>query len=129
MSVSDPDGTLWQNYGETIVEVSRNGRMLDDRQLYELWQKDFFMITAANPFSKKLSDEENEFRNLELYVLLALISQDILEGHGRDSTWTWVEKGWVLSADEEKLILLAKKFEQNAIFKFTAQGREIIDCR
>ena len=39
-------------------------------------------------------------------------------------------KGWLLqNGEEEKLILLAKKYEQNAIFKFTQEGREIIDCR
>jgi hypothetical protein len=40
-----------------------------------------------------------------------------------------MERGWVLRArDENQLIDLAKQFKQNAIFKFTAHGKEVIDC-
>ena len=130
MSSSRSDDSLWQSYKETIVEIVLQEKSLSDRQLYEIWKTDFYMITAANPFSKLLTDDENRIRNQELHSLLIKDYQEILTGIGKDSTSTWAEEGWVIrGGEEEKLILLAKKYEQNAIFKFTQEGREIIDCR
>jgi len=130
MGGSGPEASLWQSYKETIVEIVLKEKSLSDRQLYEIWRTDFYMITAANPFSKLLTDDENRIRNQELHSLLIKDYQEILTGIGKDSTSTWAEEGWVVrGGEEEKLILLAKKYEQNAIFKFTQEGREIIDCR
>ena len=130
MSSSRSDDSLWQSYKETIVEIVLQEKSLSDRQLYEIWRTDFYMITAANPFSKLLTDDENRIRNQELHLMLIKDYQEILTGIGKDSTGTWAEEGWVVrGGEEEKLISLAKKYEQNAIFKFTQEGREIIDCR
>ena len=130
MGGSGSEASLWQSYKETIVEIVLEEKSLSDRQLYEIWKTDFYMITAANPFSKLLTDDENRIRNQELHSLLIKDYQEILTGIGKDSTSTWTEEGWVVrGGEEEKLILLAKKYEQNAIFKFTQEGREIIDCR
>ena len=130
MSSSRSDDSLWQSYKETIVEIVLQEKSLSDRQLYEIWRTDFYMITAANPFSKLLTDDENRIRNQELHLMLIKDYQEILTGIGKDSTGTWAEEGWVVrGGDEGRLILLAKKFEQNAIFKFTLTGSEIIDCR
>jgi hypothetical protein len=130
MSSSRSDDSLWKSYKETIVEIVLQEKSLSDRQLYEIWKTDFYMITAANPFSKLLTDDENRIRNQELHSLLIKDYQEILTGIGKDSTSTWAEEGWVVrGGEEEKLILLAKKYQQNAIFKFTQEGREIIDCR
>ena len=130
MSSSRSDDSLWQSYKETIVEIVLQEKSLSDRQLYEIWRTDFYMITATNPFSKLLTDDENRIRNQELHLILIKDYQEILTGIGKDSTGTWAEEGWVVrGGEEEKLISLAKKYEQNAIFKFTQEGREIIDCR
>ena len=130
MGGSASEDSLWQSYKETIVEIVLQEKSLSDRQLYEIWRTDFYMITAANPFSKLLTDDENRIRNQELHSILIKDFQEILIGIGKDSTSTWTEEGWVVrGGEEEKLILLAKKYEQNAIFKFTQEGREIIDCR
>ena len=130
MGGSGSEASLWQSYKETIVEIVLKEKSLSDRQLYEIWKTDFYMITAANPFSKLLTDDENRIRNQELHSLLIKDYQEILTGIGKDSTSTWTEEGWIVrGGEEEKLILLAKKYEQNAIFKFTQEGREIIDCR
>jgi len=130
MGGSGSEASLWQSYKETIVEIVLQEKCLSDRQLYEIWRTDFYMITAANPLSKLLTDDENRIRNQELHSILIKDYQEILTGIGKDSAGTWAEEGWVVRGGEErKLISLAKKYEQNAIFKFTQEGREIIDCR
>jgi len=130
MSSSRSGDSLWQSYKETIVEIVLQEKSLSDRQLYEIWKTDFYMITAANPFSKLLTDDENRIRNQELHSILIKDFQEILIGIGKDSTSTWAEEGWVVRGGEEEILIsLAKRYEQNAIFKFTQEGRETIDCR
>lgn len=121
---------LWDSYKLTTVEVHVGDKVLTEGQMQDLWNCDFYMITASNPFSRLLSEADNNARNEELHALLKEEFEEILDGVGKDLAGTWAEKGWVVrGGDEGRLILLAKKFEQNAIFKFTLTGREIIDCR
>lgn len=124
------ENLLWDAYNETSVEISLGDKVLTENQLQSLWRQDFFMITASNPFSQRLSIEENKSRNEELRVLLSQDYVEILAGIGKSPNGTWAEEGWVVrGGDEAKLISLAKKFQQNAIFKFTSSGREIINCQ
>jgi hypothetical protein len=120
---------LLGKYGETVVEIFLDGKTLAYQELYAIWQRDFYMITAANPYSQLLSDEENKARNQSLHVELTKISELILSAIGRDPTSDWSEHGWVLPTSDEKLLIdLARKFHQNAIFKFSESGKQVIDC-
>ena len=97
MSANSSGDTLWQNYDETIVEIFRDGITHSDRDLYEVWQSNFYMITASNPFSKLLDPEENRIRNDELRVLLENDYKEILPGVGKNHTETGLKKvGWSL---------------------------------
>jgi hypothetical protein len=120
---------LFEKYEETVVEILLDGKTISEQELYSIWKDDFYMITAANPYSELLPENENEIRNQQLLEHLLLHVAEVLPAIGRDPLGTWMEKGWVLRArDENQLIDLAKQFKQNAIFKFTAQGKEVIDC-
>lgn len=120
---------LLGKYGETVVEIFLDGKTLSYQELYAIWQRDFYMITAANPYSQLLSDEENKARNQSLHGELTKISELILSAIGRDPTSDWSEHGWVLPTSDEKLLIdLARKFHQNAIFKFSESGKQVIDC-
>jgi hypothetical protein len=120
---------LLEKYDETVVEILLDGITISEQELYSIWKDDFYMITAANPYSELLPESENEIRNQQLLELLLLHVAEVLPAIGRDSLGSWIEKGWVLRArNENQLINLAKQFEQNAIFKFTAHGKEVIDC-
>lgn len=120
---------LFEKYEETVVEILLDGKTISEQELYSIWKDDFYMITAANPYSELLPENENEIRNQQLLEHLLLHVAEVLPAIGRDPLGTWMEKGWVLRArDENQLIDIAKQFKQNAIFKFTAQGKEVIDC-
>lgn len=120
---------LTEKYAETIVEISFDGRTLSPAELYENWKSDFYMITAANPFSQLLSENENNKRNQLLYNLLSPEHPEILSALGRSPDGSWVEKGWVVrSNNQNKIVALAQKFEQNAIFRFSSRGKKVIDC-
>jgi len=128
----DPDripGELSEKYDETVVEISLEGRTLNPDELYEKWKSDFYMITAANPFSRQLSEIENDNRNQLLFDLLSPSHPEILSGLGRNPDGSWVEKGWVVrSSNQSEMVAVAQKFEQNAIFRFSSRGKEVIDC-
>jgi hypothetical protein len=128
----DPDripGELSEKYDETVVEISLEGRTLNPDELYEKWKSDFYMITAANPFSRQLSEIENDNRNQLLFDLLSPSHPEILSGLGRNPDGSWVERGWVVrSNNQSEMVTVAEKFEQNAIFKFSSRGKEVIDC-
>ena len=128
----DPDRIpreLSEKYDETVVEISLEGRTLNPDELYEKWKSDFYMITAANPFSRQLSEIENDDRNQLLFNLLSPSHPEILSGLGRNPDGGWVEKGWVVrSSNQSEMVAVAQKFEQNAIFRFSSRGKEVIDC-
>ena len=120
---------LTEKYADTVVEISLEGRTLNPDELYEYWKSDFYMITAANPFSRLHSEIENDNRNQLLFNLLSPSHPEILSGLGRSPNGSWVEKGWVVrSGNQSEMVALAQKFEQNAIFKFSSSGKEVIDC-
>jgi hypothetical protein len=116
-------------YEETVVEIFFNDAVVSPDKLFEVWKSDFYMITAANSFSQILSEIENEERNQLLFNLLQPEHPEILSGLGRSPDGNWAEKGWVVrSSNQGEIIALAKKFEQNAIFKFSSSGKEVINC-
>ena len=120
---------LTEKYEDTVVEIFLEGRTLNPDELYEYWKSDFYMITAANPFSRLHSEIENDNRNQLLFNLLSPSQPEILSGLGRSPNGSWVEKGWVVrSGNQSEMVALAQKFEQNAIFRFSSSGREVIAC-
>jgi len=120
---------LLAKYGETVVEIFLDGKTLSCQELHATWKCDFYMITAANPYSQLLTDEENQARNQSLREELSNISELILPAIGRDPASDWSELGWVLpSRDASPLIDLGRKFQQNAIFKFSESGKQVIGC-
>jgi len=119
---------LSEKYDDTVIEISFKGRTLNPDELYEMWKSDFYMITAANPFSRLLSEIENDKRNQLLYNLLSQKHPEILSALGRSPDGSWVERGWVVrSSNQSEMVAVAQKFEQNAIFRFSSRGKEVID--
>ena len=96
-----------------------------------LWNRRLFaLITAANPRSNLLSDEENRLRN-------ALLERELLArgwrygpSFGTDRAASWREDGFIVwdeTADD--LLELGREFEQNAIvYGAGGQARKVPFC-
>ncbi|MFM1911964.1 MAG: hypothetical protein RJB18_1355 [Pseudomonadota bacterium] len=74
-------------------------------------------ITAWNPYSKSLSNEENQLRNNDLENELNLRSLKFINGFGQDPLGQWAgeESFLVLGISLEASKKLGVQFEQNAI--------------
>lgn len=74
-------------------------------------------ITAWNPYSKSLSDEENQARNDQLENVLNLYSLKFMNGFGQDplGQWSGEDSFLVLGISLETSKKLGAQFEQNAI--------------
>lgn len=72
-------------------------------------------ITAFNPYSKVVSDEENKFRHDELKELTK--SYMTFEGHGvgEDPSWEPELSLFIIGISENDAVKIGNKFEQNAI--------------
>lgn len=74
-------------------------------------------ITAWNPYSKSLSDEENQSRNDQLKNELIIRSLKFIDGFGQDPLGQWLgeDSFLVLGIELEASKKLGIQFEQNAI--------------
>ena len=74
-------------------------------------------ITAWNPYSKSLSDEENQASNDQLENELNIRSLKFINGFGQDplGQWSGEDSFLVLGIDLEASKTLGIQFEQNAI--------------
>jgi hypothetical protein len=77
--------------------------------------KDWAFITAYNPYSRVLTNEENRIRHNELKEL----TKDYVsfEGHGigEDPTWEPELSLFIIGISKVEASKIGKKFEQNAI--------------
>ena len=99
---------------DIVIEIDK----LNDK-LKELLNKynstEWAFITAFNPYSKVLTQDENIERHNELKVLTT--SYIIFEGHGvgEDPTWEPELSLLIIGITKEDAIFIGNKFEQNAI--------------
>jgi len=115
---------LFQAYEETTIEI-----FLSENQLKDLGWKEYFVITAWNPFSKELSLTENRARNIALHQELLEMGAELLKAVGRSNDWMWLEESFAVNGiSQSKMIQLAKKYQQNAIFQISIGQRKVISC-
>ncbi len=113
--------------GEITLKVGeRNQRLIDLLQQYQF--SDWAYLTAANPKSELLNDEENNLRNQNLTLILNKEKYLYFEGEGRSSQGTWpAEKSFlVLGISAKKACQLGKCFQQNAILIGTSLGIPVL---
>ena len=135
-------GDLWRAYEQTqfyvrectpefCIRIGSHHERLDEMLLEhncDTWS----YITASNPASELLSDEQNASRYRELESLLE--SQSFVfyrgEGVGSDPTWPAEASFLILGIALEAAINLGRQFGQNAIVCGTrGEAAELVDCR
>ena len=115
---------LFQAYEETTIEIIQS-----EKQIEDLGWIEYFVITAWNPFSKQLSLDENRRRNSELENDLLAVNAELLKAIGRSNDWKWFEESLaVRNMSLSEIVQVAKKYQQNAIFQVTTEGRKVISC-
>lgn len=114
-------------YQQAIYEVYHDGQIIQlhigeySRQLDRLLKKHncttWTIITAFNPYSKCLSEAENQQRHQSLIKFLQPLQLTIIDALGRDKSGIWTpEKSlFILGIDRLKAIAIGQNFEQNAI--------------
>ena len=129
MKGKDIDKNLHEKYGETVVEIKFGDQILNHQEYFKKVQEVFYMITAANPFSLQLSNQENTLLNEVLKRDLEAKGAEPIPGIGKDPSSDWLEEGWVVKGLNETILIdLAKKYKQNAIFRFDGNTQFVINC-
>jgi hypothetical protein len=77
--------------------------------------KEWAFITAYNPYSRVLTNEENRIRHIELIEMTE--NYVTFEGHGvgEDPTWEPELSLFIIGISKVEASKIGKKFEQNAI--------------
>lgn len=117
---------LLEAYSDTAYVVSAlNGFTLRvgvtcpalDRLLLDRGFNEAAFITAFNPFSQRLPDQENQHRHSMLLRALEAENLSWLAGYGKgsDPEWDQEESVLVLGVSLESALALGREFEQHAI--------------
>lgn len=127
---------LWRAYRSTLIDVTLPDtavRRIRQREqpTGDKWPftgKHAWILTACNPRSEQLSDDDNLTRHRELGGHLVAQGLTVLPNVGYSPTDpTWSEPGYtVLGCDRAYIIATARSWEQNAIFGWYPDHWEII---
>lgn len=107
--------TKYKVFEPTItIEIGKFNQDLDTLLLKHK-SNEWAFITAYNPFSRVLTNEENKIRHQELKELTK--SYVSFEGHGvgEDPTWEPELSLFIIGISKVDASKVGKKFEQNAI--------------
>lgn len=129
---------VWSFYLKTVVEVwLEDGGVLTVKQVPDVGGDEWpfgeadgvvWIITACNPRSEPLTDDENQARHRALGEELAASGYPYLESVGFDpDDRSWSEIGYaVLGMSEEEVFALARSWDQNAIYRWTPTAWETL---
>ncbi|MBK6856851.1 MAG: DUF3293 domain-containing protein [Microthrixaceae bacterium] len=124
---------IWAAYADTRVTIHLpEGSIVvtptdgGDGTLDETWH----VITAHNPESVQLSDEENQRRHDELVEALIAAGRVVVPaaGQGLDGRWPAEESVAVRGIDTAAAVELGRQFGQLAIFRAGPDRIFVIDC-
>jgi uncharacterized protein DUF3293 len=133
------DQSLLKAYNETIYSTLnpsleiKIGQKNEDLSVF-LFDNNAFtwaFVSACNPFSIKIEDNENQKRHQVLIEFTKNREYRFLEGQGKHPNSDWSERSLlILDISKKDAIQLAKDFQQNAIvFGYFNRAPELIICK
>lgn len=86
-----------------------------------------YLLTAYNPRGEDLPLEENERRLAELAAFLKKELLAAVPSLGSSTDGSWTEPGFaLLDVDEKQALAVARRFEQAAIYAWSAERLEVV---
>jgi len=132
-SAGPSEEELWDTYAATtlLAELSRGEPALLAGAGAVPWPGDLlgdraWVLTAANPMSRLLSEEANAARNAALDAALDAAGVHTWPALGRGEGWA--EPSRLVLADAEVVLELARAYQQKAVFRLDAGWVEVLDC-
>lgn len=125
----------WESYVRAHVRIQLGGRTCvlrpTPQPAHGQWplgqQSEAWILTAWNPRSVELPTEVNHERQAELTLLISEASHLSQECLGFDPAGEWAEESClVVDASRDEVVGWARRFEQNAVFRWTPQAWEVI---
>jgi hypothetical protein len=96
------------------IEIGKSNQELD-AILAKHKANEWAFITAFNPYSRVLTDNENIIRHIELKNLTENFVAYEGHGVGEDPTWEPELSLFIIGISKYEASIIGKKFEQNAI--------------
>ena len=87
-----------------------------------------YIITASNPMDNQLPDNENKQRNAQLQSIIKRSGSLCVPIIGTSEDLSHQETSFITDLQSKKVIQLAKKFNQRAIFEINMDNLSIIPC-
>ncbi len=99
---------------DIIIEIGKSNQDLDNLLLIHN-SNEWAFITAYNPYSRVLTNDENRMRHEELKELTKAYTTFEGHGAGEDPAWEPELSLFIIGISKEDASLIGTKFEQNAI--------------
>ena len=130
------DDALWDAYCSTVVtfqdDENRNrkivpaagvaGRWIDGSDITQI-----LIVSAANPYSEKLSEDANREAELSMKAELETLALKFRDCVGQSPDGQWTERSvMVFNAPLDAIKEIGEKYLQNAIFRWTPHSWECI---
>ncbi len=130
------DADLLETWKSSVLEIQHicrwitlwdGARYFPEAVPKEVEGQDLYMITAYNPGSEAISDEENKERDKRLFVGISkLASASMFVSVGRSLSGSHKEFGYaVYGVSKQDVDQLAKEFGQIGYYRFTASAMEV----
>ncbi len=116
---------------ELTIKIGEVNRALDVF-LFDNNSFSWAFISASNPYSTILSDDENEMRHLDLIRRIKSMNMRSCEGLGipSDEKWKAEKSLLILDIGKKEAIEIGKEYHQNAIvFGRLNQAPELVFCK
>ena len=89
---------------------------------------DFWVITAYNPNGRPADPGENIAADARLHADIEALGITPFRVTGLSPDESHAEPGWGFPSDEVTPLKIGRRYQQEAVFHFTAGGIDLVDC-